>query len=48
MSMGRLGVISRVAGELTGSAMTFATNGKASAPGQIPIEEMRQILSIMG
>ena len=49
MSMGRLGVLSRLAGTLTGSAMTFASVGEASAPGQIPIEQMRvfcQLLSM--
>ena len=48
-SMGRLGVLSRLAGTLTGSAMTFASVGEASAPGQIPIEQMRvfcQLLSM--
>ncbi len=49
MSMGRLGVLSRLAGVLTGSAMTFASVGEASALGQIPIEQMRvfcQLLSM--
>ena len=49
MSMGRMGVLSRLAGTLTGSAMTFASVGEASAPGQIPIEQMRvfcQLLSM--
>lgn len=41
MSMGELGVRSRVEGEIFGSSITFATVGKASAPGQIPIEELR-------
>lgn len=48
MSMGELGVISRVAGNLTGSAMTFATVGAASAPGQIPAHEMAGILDALG
>jgi len=47
MSMGELGVISRVAGYLTGSAMTFATVGTASAPGQIPVQEMTAVLNIL-
>lgn len=37
MSMGELGAISRVEGEIFGSSITFATVGAASAPGQIPI-----------
>ena len=34
MSMGVQGVLSRLGGCLTGSAMTFASAGKTSAPGQ--------------
>lgn len=48
MSMGRQGVLSRIAGELTGSAMTFAALGSTSAPGQIPVKEMVEILSALG
>lgn len=44
MSMGKLGVVSRISGQTFGSAITFATVGEASAPGQIPLEEMRKIL----
>lgn len=44
MSMGKMGVISRISGELTGSAITFASAGQASAPGQIDIEDMNMIL----
>ena len=35
MSMAATGVISRVCGEVFGSALTFGAVGKASAPGQI-------------
>lgn len=44
MSMGAQGVISRLAGEQFGSALTFGMIGKASAPGQIPAEELRMML----
>lgn len=44
MSMGQLGVISRITGELTGSAMTFASVQKASAPGQINVSDMQMLL----
>lgn len=44
MSMGKTGVVSRVCGSLTGSAMTFAAAGEVSAPGQIPVEQMEAIL----
>lgn len=47
MSMGGQGVLSRLAGEVFGSALTFAMVGKASAPGQIPIEELRSILKAL-
>lgn len=47
MSMGGKGVLSRVAGEAFGSAITFGAAGKASAPGQLPAEELRQILEML-
>lgn len=47
MSMGKLGVVSRLSGETFGSAVTFATAGKISAPGQIGIEDMRVILNVL-
>lgn len=40
MSMGDLGVVSRLTGELFGSCMTFGAAEKASAPGQIPVNEL--------
>lgn len=46
MSMGPLGMISRMCGALTGSAITFASAGTASAPGQIDAALMRQILDV--
>lgn len=48
MSMGRLGALSRLAGSLTGSALTFATAGRASAPGQMNAEGIRQTLELLG
>lgn len=47
MSMGSMGTISRLCGSLTGSAMTFATAGEASAPGQIGVGQMAEILEIL-
>lgn len=44
MSMGDIGKITRICGELTGSSITFATAGKASAPGQIALEDMQLLL----
>ena len=47
MSMSKLGVLSRVSGELFGSAITFATAGVASAPGQIPVYTMKLVLDVL-
>lgn len=47
MSMGRLGIITRIAGETFGSSMTFGAVGRASAPGQIPAEDLVTALEIL-
>lgn len=47
MSMGPQGTVSRLCGEVFGSAATFGTAGRASAPGQIPVEELRQALDVL-
>jgi 3-dehydroquinate dehydratase-1 len=47
MSMGKMGMLTRLSGELFGSALTFVTVGHTSAPGQLPIEEARHILSVL-
>ncbi len=47
ISMGNKGVISRCAGELFGSAITFASAKKASAPGQIDVKDLRTILNLL-
>jgi 3-dehydroquinate dehydratase I len=47
MSMAGKGVISRIAGEVFGSALTFAAAKKASAPGQVPVTELRKTLSLI-
>lgn len=44
MSMGKMGVISRMTGELTGSSITFASAKKTSAPGQMNVKDMNMIL----
>lgn len=44
MSMGGRGVVSRMAGEIFGSAVTFAAVGRASAPGQLPMTQLKDIL----
>jgi 3-dehydroquinate dehydratase-1 len=44
IAMGRLGTVSRTEGERYGSAMTFAALGQGSAPGQIPVDQLRREL----
>ncbi|SFO93137.1 type I 3-dehydroquinate dehydratase [Salibacterium halotolerans] len=43
MSMGKMGVVSRIAGWQFGSLFTFAAGSSSSAPGQIPIDVMREL-----
>ncbi|GGL58375.1 type I 3-dehydroquinate dehydratase [Sporolactobacillus putidus] len=45
MSMSGKGVISRLTGELFGSALTFGSAEKASAPGQISAEQLAEMLA---
>lgn len=47
MAMGGTGVISRIAGEIFGSAMTFGAVGKASAPGQVGAKELKSVLELL-
>ncbi|WP_432629080.1 type I 3-dehydroquinate dehydratase [Brotaphodocola sp.] len=47
MSMGGTGLISRLCGEVFGSALTFGAVGKASAPGQINAEDLRSVLNLI-
>ncbi|WP_241384912.1 type I 3-dehydroquinate dehydratase [Rhodococcus sp. CH91] len=47
MSMGGLGVVSRIAGQVFGSAATFGMVGAASAPGQIDADELRSVLDLL-
>ena len=47
MSMAGTGVVSRLAGETFGSALTFGAATKASAPGQINVNELEQVLDII-
>ena len=47
MSMAGTGLISRISGEAFGSALTFGTAGKASAPGQMDAKELRQVLTLL-
>ena len=44
MSMGAYGSLSRMVGWAFGSTVTFAVGKSSSAPGQVPIEELRAVL----
>ncbi len=45
MAMGPLGAVSRLCGALTGSSVTFASAGKASAPGQLDAGTVADVLN---
>jgi 3-dehydroquinate dehydratase-1 len=47
MAMGPMGAITRTNGWLFGSAMTFAVGASSSAPGQMPIEDVRSVIEAM-
>lgn len=47
MSMKDMGVISRIVGETFSSSLTFAVIDEASAPGQLPFDQVKEILSIL-
>jgi len=45
MSMGPYGSLSRMVGFVYGSALTWAVGKSSSAPGQVPIEDLRAVLA---
>ena len=47
MSMGPAGMISRLCGEVFGSALTFGAVGKVSAPGQIDAKDLAHVLNLI-
>lgn len=47
MAMGPLGAVSRLCGGAFGSALTFAVGAAASAPGQMPIDDVRAGLAVL-
>ena len=47
MSMGPEGAVSRLAGGLFGSDITFAIGKQASAPGQIPIKDLKNGMALL-
>lgn len=47
MSMAGTGVISRLCGEVFGSALTFGAAKKASAPGQMGVKDLHTVLELL-
>ena len=47
MSMSGTGVISRLSGEIFGSSITFGAAKETSAPGQLPVQVLNQILNVL-
>lgn len=47
MSMAGTGVISRLCGEVFGSSLTFGAAGKASAPGQMGVNDLSTVLTLL-
>jgi 3-dehydroquinate dehydratase-1 len=47
MSMGGYGALTRLFGFAFGSAMSFVVGAAASAPGQVPMEDMQTVLAIL-
>ncbi|WP_088104450.1 type I 3-dehydroquinate dehydratase [Halalkalibacter urbisdiaboli] len=46
ISMGKFGAVSRLFGWVFGSAMTFGIGEQSSAPGQVPVEDVRRVIEI--
>lgn len=47
ISMGGLGLVSRLAGQVFGSCATFAMVGRPSAPGQVPVDALQPVLRLI-
>lgn len=47
MSMGAYGSLSRLFGWMFGSSVSFAVGEKSSAPGQIPIEQLKVVVAVL-
>lgn len=46
IAMGELGILSRLTGEMFGSALTFAKVDAGSAPGQVDLEDLNLVMDI--
>src|SRR5690554_6647767 len=47
MAMGAAGLVSRLCGEVFGSAVTFGSVDSASAPGQIDVARLREVVGLV-
>lgn len=47
MSMGKFGAVTRMIGGVFGSSLTFGVGSQASAPGQVPVEDLKTVLAIV-
>ena len=47
MSMGGLGSLTRMFGGVFGSSVTFAVGNSSSAPGQVPVEDLRSVFALV-
>lgn len=47
MSMSGKGVVSRMAGETFGSAVTYGSASGQSAPGQVPVDDLAKVLDVI-
>jgi len=45
--MGAYGSLSRLFGWMFGSSVSFAVGEKSSAPGQIPIEQLKVVVAVL-
>jgi 3-dehydroquinate dehydratase-1 len=47
MSMGGYGAVSRLVGGVFGSSLSFGVGERSSAPGQVPVEDLRTVIDIV-
>lgn len=47
ISMGKLGRLSRLAGDVVGSSWTFVSLDQASASGQVSLSDMKRIIEVL-
>jgi 3-dehydroquinate dehydratase-1 len=47
MAMGSKGLISRIVGAVYGADVSFAMGAQATAPGQIPIQKLREVWRVL-